>query len=54
MDKVLQKIIEEIEAVQIWGFEDCPQRFQVTNVIKEKCIKIVKKHIKEIKKNDNV
>lgn len=45
MNEVLQEIIKEIEDIQIWGFEDCPQRFQVTNAIKQRAIKIVRKHM---------
>ena len=56
MDETLAKIVKEIEKIQIWGFEDCPQRFQVADVVKNRCIKIVKKYDKKERsdEDDNV
>ena len=53
MNEELKKIIKEIEDIQIWGFEDCPQRFQVTNAIKDRCIRIVKKHMTRERRQKN-
>lgn len=46
MNEELKEIIKEVEDIQIWGFEDCPQRFQVTNAIKKRVISILKRHFK--------
>lgn len=47
MNEELQEIMKEVEDIQVWGFEDCPQRFQLTNAIKKRVLSILKRHIKK-------
>ncbi len=45
MNEELRKIIKEVGDIELWGFEDCPQRFQVAAAIKQRVISIIKKHL---------
>lgn len=45
MKEELKEIIKEVEDIELWGFEDCPQRFQVAAAIKQRVISIIKKHL---------